>query len=115
MQGQDFAPLYLQDKLLKPWRDEFFYEWPSPFGPPHGPASFLPQAEALVRKDFKYMYWPEHKFEQLFNLREDSMEENDVANTTEHAGLLLAMKTRFLELKAAVTKEVPVVATVVPV
>jgi hypothetical protein len=113
MQGRDFAPLYLQDKLGEPWRDEFFYEWPSPFGPPHNPAWWMPQAEALVRKDYKYMYWPQYKFHQLFNLKKDSMEENDIVNTTEHAGLLLAMKARFLELKAAVTKEVPVVAEVV--
>jgi hypothetical protein len=110
MQGRDFAPLYLQDRLFKPWRDEFFYEWPSPWTGP-----FLPQAEALVRKDFKYMHWPEYKFDQLFNLKKDSMEENDIVNTTEHAGLLLAMKARFLELKAAVTKEVPAVAEVVAV
>ena len=110
MQGRDFAELYLQENKLsdEPWRDEFFYEWPSPFGPPHGPRSYLPQAEALVRKDFKYMHWPEYNFDQLFDLKADSMEENDIVNTTEHAGLLVAMKARFLELKAAVTKkEIP--------
>lgn len=60
-----------------------------------------------MRKDFKYMHWPEHNFDQLFDLQKDSMEENDIVNTTEHADLLVAMKARFLELKAAVTKEVP--------
>jgi hypothetical protein len=103
MQGEDFAPLYLENNDV-PWREEFFYEWPSPFGPPHGPAHFLPKAEALVRKDFKFMHWPEYNFDQLFHLHKDPMEEDDIVNKTEHAALLAQMKARFLELKAAVTK-----------
>ena len=55
--------------------------------------------EALVRKDFKYFYWPEHQVEQLFDLKNDPHEENDLANNPDYAERLAEMRIRFSELK----------------
>jgi arylsulfatase len=98
MQGEDFSKLYLQEHTK--WRDEFFYEWPSPF-----PSFYLPKAEALVRKDYKYLYWSQFDFHQLFHVSEDPKEQVDLGNDPSVAGVLLAMKARFNELKAKVTKK----------
>jgi arylsulfatase A-like enzyme len=95
MQGRDIAPLYLaEDKPA--WRNEFFYEHPTLNNP-----DFIPASEALVRKDWKYFYWPEHKVEQLFDLTNDPREENDLAADPSHAERLAEMRKRFNELKAA--------------
>lgn len=95
MQGSDMAPLYLAE--TKPeWRDEFFYEHPTLKN-----ASFIPASEALVRKDWKYFFWPEQKLEQLFNIKSDPHEENDLAADPKHQSKLIEMRERFLELKAA--------------
>jgi arylsulfatase len=95
MQGLDMAPLYLAEK--KPaWRSEFFYEHPTLKN-----ASFIPASEALVRKDWKYFYWPEQKLEQLFDLKADPREENDLAGDPAQKERLAEMRARFAELKAA--------------
>lgn len=95
MQGRDISALYLADEA-PPWRDEFFYEHPM-----HKSSDFIPASEALVRKEWKYFYWPEFEREQLFNIDKDPMEENDLVANPEHAGQLAEMRTRFAELKAA--------------
>jgi arylsulfatase len=94
MQGRDIAPLYLAEKAPD-WRTEFFYE--------HGPIGkgIIPPSEALVRKDWKYFYWPEAKYEQLFDMTADPSEENDLAREPKHAEKLAEMRKRFAELKAA--------------
>lgn len=95
MQGQDIAPLYLSKE--KPnWRSEFFYEHPTLRN-----KDFIPASEALVRKDWKYMYWPEDDLEQLFDLQADPREENDLAGDPAHAPKLVEMRKRFQELKEA--------------
>jgi arylsulfatase A-like enzyme len=95
MQGRDIAPLYLAPE--KPaWRSEFFYE--------HAViknVDFIPASEALVRKDWKYFYWPDFKLEQLFHVEADPFEENDLANEPAQAERLAEMRARFVELKAA--------------
>lgn len=95
MQGRDIAPLYLAAEEPA-WRTEFFYEHAT-----YKSADFIPASEALVRKDWKYFYWPEAKVEQLFHLAADPLEENDLANDPAHAKQLAAMRARFAELKAA--------------
>lgn len=94
MQGRDFAPLYLAEKAPE-WRSEFFYE--------HAVVANgrIPASEALVQRDWKYIFWPGHNYEQLFDLKADPREENDLARQPAHAAQLAAMRTRFAELKAA--------------
>lgn len=95
MQGRDLAPLYLAEKAPE-WRSEFFYEHPT-----LRDADFIPASEALVRKDWKYFYWPEHDIEQLFDLKADPREENDLVNDPAQAERLVAMRQRFKALKAS--------------
>lgn len=95
MQGRDFAPLYLAAQ--KPaWRTEFFYE--------HAVVKakdVIPASEALVRKDWKYFFWPDFGVEQLFDVGSDPGEENDLAADPSQAKRLAEMRARFAELKAA--------------
>ena len=95
MQGRDLAQLYLA--APKPaWRTEFFYE--------HAiitSTNRIPASQALVRKDWKYFYWPDFKTEQLFDLRTDPMEENDLIANPAQTRRLAEMRQRFAELKAA--------------
>mmetsp|Transcript_39636 Transcript_39636/g.119027 ORF Transcript_39636/g.119027 Transcript_39636/m.119027 type:complete len:253 (-) Transcript_39636:497-1255(-) len=55
------------------WRTEFFYEHPVIIF-----MHYIPSSEALVRKDYKYFYWPDFGVEQLFHVSEDPMEEGDL-------------------------------------
>jgi hypothetical protein len=63
--------------------------------------SFIPASEALVRKDWKYLFWPNFGVEQLFNLSTDPMEENDRVSDPSQMERLAGMRSRFRELKAA--------------
>ncbi len=95
MQGRDIAPLYLAAE--KPaWRDDFFYELSLPNN-----KDKIPACEALVRKDLKYMLWPDFNREQLFDLKVDPFEENDIIADPSREEILTAMRTRFAELKNA--------------
>jgi arylsulfatase A-like enzyme len=104
MQGRDIAELYLSDDpeaVAKSWRKDFFYEWSQ--GRPedaegHGFANFIPAVFALVRRDYKYFYWPQLKYEQLFHVEVDPLEQHDVHNTTD-PDLLARLKARYAELK----------------
>ncbi len=73
MQGQDLGPLYLRDEAPS-WRDEFFYEHPTITSRDRIPAS-----QGVIRRDWKYVYWPEFDYEQLFNLNEDGEEFRNLA------------------------------------
>lgn len=95
MQGKDLSLLYFSEQKPE-WRDEFFYEHPMIKS-----TDFIPASEALVRKDWKYFYWPEFDREQLFDLKADPREENDLATDPKHSDKLVEMRTRFTKLKAA--------------
>ncbi len=95
MQGRDMSELYL-GKEVTDWRKEFFYEHPKVKN-----KNFIPASQALVRKDWKYFYWPEHDYEQLFHIAEDPLEQNDLARDPKHAEKLNEMRKRFNELKEA--------------
>jgi arylsulfatase A-like enzyme len=96
MQGRNIGDLYVPvvDGKVAPWRTEFFYEHPTLRN-----KDFIPASEALVRKDWKYMYWPEDNVEQLFDLENDPREENDLAGDPTQAKRLTEMRERFTELK----------------
>jgi arylsulfatase len=123
MQGRDISDLYLRmpkadwrgtTKLrkngtaisgVKPWRQDFFYEWNQgrredavghKMAKHHIPAVF-----ALVEKQFKYIYWPQFRYEQLYNYVNDVHEEFDIFNSTVQSseGDLIALKRRYDYLK----------------
>jgi arylsulfatase A-like enzyme len=93
MQGRDIADLYLADEGVE-WRDEFFFEHPVHLSP-----DVIPESSALVRKDFKYMRWPGSKTEQLFDLKADPLELNDLFKSEDHQDLIAEMRQRHDELK----------------
>ncbi|MEP7271171.1 MAG: sulfatase [Acidobacteriota bacterium] len=96
MQGRDFAPLYLAAK--KPaWRQEFVYEHPT-----IRDTAFIPSSEALVQREVKYIYWPDFKYEELFDLKRDAYETRNLANDRAHAKELEKLRRRFAELKEQV-------------
>jgi arylsulfatase A-like enzyme len=95
MQGRDLSPLYLAANPPA-WRTEFFYE--------HATIKnihFIPSSEALVRKDMKYLYWPDFQHEELFDLRADRAETNNLAAHPAQSAALAEMRARFSALKAA--------------
>ncbi|QTN33143.1 sulfatase [Akkermansiaceae bacterium] len=96
MQGRDISELYVSAVGAEGWRDEFFYEHAT-----LKDKTFIPASEALVRKDWKYFYWPEHGVEQLFHITEDPREENDLAKDPAQKDRLAEMRSRFAELKQA--------------
>ena len=94
MQGRDIADLYLSttNTPKKPWRSEFYYEFPDIQGD-------IPPSRALVRKDWKYIQWNKHDYEQLFHLEKDPFEFHDLARKDEFAALKKEMKERLDELR----------------
>ena len=104
MQGRDMAQLYLNPAYTRrTWRQDFFYEWNQ--GHPMTAANHYlldaPPVFALIRKDYKYFYWPHDDYEQLFQVERDPYEEVDIVNatsrTTQHA--LELMRARYAFLK----------------
>jgi arylsulfatase len=105
MQGRDIAELYFNPtEAARTWRKDFFYEWTQ--GEPvnavgHNVYYHIPAIFALIRKDWKYFYWPQTKYEQLFHIEEDPWEEYDVFNSTSQTTVeaLNIMKARYAFLK----------------
>ena len=95
MQGRDLAALYDSEKDPE-WRSEFFYEHATIQN-----INFIPSSQALVRKDWKYMLWPDFQREQLFDLTNDPLEEHDLIQDPAQKERLTEMRERFEKLKSA--------------
>lgn len=94
MQGTDISPLYLAEKAPA-WRSEFYYE--------HAiinNKNFIPASQALVRKNEKYIVWPDFDREQFFDLSADRFEENDSIAEPNKKAHIDTLRKRFLELQA---------------
>jgi arylsulfatase A-like enzyme len=95
MQGRDLAPLLGQDRTAG-WRSEFFYE--------HAiirSVDFIPASQALVTGRLKYLLFPDHQVEQLFDLQADPHEEHDLIADPDQAAALAELRRRFAEAQAA--------------
>ena len=79
MQGQDLGPLYLAARPPA-WRDEFFYEHPTITS-----RDRIPSSQGVIRRDWKYIEWPEFSFVQLFDLQHDPGELENLAGRPAHA------------------------------
>jgi arylsulfatase A-like enzyme len=88
MQGRDLSPLYLSPRAPD-WRDEFFYEHPTVTS-----RNRIPTSEAVVRRDWKYVEWPEFAFRQLFDLHNDPGELRNLAGQPAHASRELELRQR---------------------
>jgi arylsulfatase A-like enzyme len=79
MQGRDLGLLYLSARAAG-WRDAFLYEHPTVTS-----RNRIPSSQALVRRDWKYIEWPEFSFRQLFDLRSDPGEIRNLAGQPSYA------------------------------
>jgi arylsulfatase len=109
MQGVDMSLLYraakdtdtdtdtdtAKQKTETAWRRNFYYEYP---GIP-GNMGHIP-VQALVRRDFKYIYWPTHKYEELFHLPSDPYEEHDLARNATFEVTMQELRSEFKKVQA---------------
>jgi arylsulfatase A-like enzyme len=103
MQGRDIAHLYLDENPR--WRKDFFYEYNR--GDPvtargHKGSGSIDASFALITDEWKYIYWPEYDYEQLFHRSVDPYDEWDMLNTSmiqTTDDIYLKMKTRYEFLK----------------
>ena len=96
MQGRDLSPLYLGDGVPG-WRDEFFYEHPTITS-----RDRIPSSQGVIRRDWKYVYWPEFEYEQLFNLKSDPEEIRNLVDDPASASELSKMRQRLTEWRQRV-------------
>jgi arylsulfatase A-like enzyme len=96
MQGRDLSPLYLADRAPA-WRDEFFYEHPTITS-----RDRIPSSQGVVRRDWKYVYWPEFEHEQLFDLKNDGQELINLAGQPAYTERRAAMRQKLDEWRSQV-------------
>ncbi|HEX6942601.1 MAG TPA: sulfatase/phosphatase domain-containing protein, partial [Gemmatimonadaceae bacterium] len=96
MQGRDLAPLYLS-RRAPAWRDEFFYEHPTITS-----RDRIPSSQGVIRRDWKYVEWPEFQYEQLFDLRTDPQEFRNLAIERRPPEMLVAMRKKLQEWRTRV-------------
>lgn len=94
MQGRDLAPLYLE-RLPRDWRTQYFYEHATIRN-----TDFIPASTALVRREIKYIYWPDFKYEELFDLQRDPLETRNLIGNRAYAKRLAALRREYARLKA---------------
>lgn len=97
VQGRDIAELYLDG--TDDWRGDFFYEFNT--GDPitakgHEGDNWIDASFALVTKEWKYIYWPNHHYEQLFHRSMDPYDEWDLMH---HPNVTLVQTTDEIYLK----------------
>lgn len=79
MQGKDLSALYLPARAPA-WRDEFFYEHPTVTSKDR-----IPSSQGVIRRDWKYIEWPEFGYTQLFDLTHDPGEVRNLAGDRAYA------------------------------
>lgn len=90
MQGVDLISL-LENKI--PARKDFFYQHYFLGGPR------IPREEGVVTRDFKYMNYIEHNYEELFDIKHDPHETDNLANNPKYKMKLEELRIRYKELK----------------
>ena len=95
MQGRDIGHLYLGPKSKAPWRSEYYYEFPDINGK-------IPPSYALVQKKWKYIRWPKHQHEQLFDLEADPLEFQNLVENNSYSKVKKMMQDRLTKLRHGV-------------
>ncbi len=93
MQGVDLIEM-LNNKLLD--RKEFFYEH-TYLGSPR-----LPKVEGVIAKDFKYMKYIEHNYEEFYDLKNDSDEKQNIAKNADYHNKLVFFQKKYIRWKKQV-------------
>ena len=96
MQGRDLAPVYL-GRAPRGWRRQYFYEHATIRN-----VDFIPSSAALVRRDVKYIYWPDFQYEELFDLRRDPKETRNLVRDRSYARRLTELRREFVRLRTEV-------------
>ena len=92
MQGIDLLEMIPSHKKALD-RKEFFYEHVF-LGSPQ-----LPKSQAVVRKDIKYIFYPEHDYEVVYDLENDPEETTNVATLPAYAGKVADLRKSYHKLK----------------
>jgi arylsulfatase len=93
MQGEDISPLYLSKKHVA-WRQDFYVEHPI-----IDSKESIPASEALVTHLDKYIYWPDYRYEEYFDLKTDRLEKHNQITNKKEKMHIQSMKKRLTELK----------------
>lgn len=95
IQGSDLAPLYLDDSPPA-WRDEYFYEHPTITN-----RERIPRSIGVIRRDFKYVQWPEWDHDQLFDLTEDPTEKTNLVGNAAYKSVLAELRRKLADMQQA--------------
>ena len=90
MQGVNLINV-VENKI--PERKDFFYQHYFVGSPG------IPKEEGVVTKNFKYMKYIEHNYEELFDTKHDPHETTNLANDSKYKKELKRLKRRYKELK----------------
>jgi len=93
MQGKNLIAV-LENKI--PARKDFFYQHYF-FGSPK-----IPKEEGVVTKDFKYMIYIEHHYEELYDIMHDPHETTNLVNHAKYKKKLEELRERYKELRSSV-------------
>lgn len=93
MQGKNLIAI-LENKI--PARKDFFYQHYF-LGSPK-----IPKEEGIVTKDFKYMNYVEHNYEELYDIVHDPHETTNLINDVRYKKKLEELRERYKELKTSV-------------
>ncbi len=93
MQGRSLVPLMVDEEAS--WREDLFLEHSySPAGMPGIPRFFGVRSEL-----WKYLYFPDHGYEELFDLRSDPAELRDLAGDPDFEEVRRELRRRAEELR----------------
>lgn len=99
MQGRDLAQAYV-GRTGPRWRDEFFYEHPTITS-----RDRIPSSQGVIRRDWKYVLYPEWQHEQLFDLKADPSEATNLIGDPAHATRAAAMRNAAESWRQSVRRE----------
>ena len=99
MDGKNLMPLYASKKPIS-WRDRFYYEHMVPI------KAKIPMSAGFRSLQYKYLIYPESpgKYEELYDLKVDPDELNNLALSDKHGELLLEMRKEFARMKAEIKR-----------